>query len=66
MMNNIGEWPNERLIAPFFGRLNLEQIYSPEDPVLPVASTNPLSKYMVPSDVSESDDVACGSSASPS
>lgn len=31
LINNTGIWPNGCLIASFFGRLNLEQIYSPED-----------------------------------
>jgi energy-converting hydrogenase Eha subunit F len=33
------------IIIIISGNLNPEQIYSPENPILPVASTNPLSKY---------------------
>jgi hypothetical protein len=33
-INNTGVWPNGCLIAPFFGRLNPEQIYSPEAPTI--------------------------------
>jgi hypothetical protein len=53
-----------RLLTCIFGRLNLEQMYSLEDPLLSVASTNPLSKYVMPSDISESDNRAREGSAS--
>jgi hypothetical protein len=37
LINNTGTSPRSFLIGPFYGRLNLDQIYSPEDPVLTVA-----------------------------
>jgi hypothetical protein len=55
-----------RLNCTVFRGLHPEQIYSPEDPVLLVASANSLSKYMVSSAISESNDGACEGSASPS
>jgi hypothetical protein len=32
LINNTGVWPNGCLIAPFYGRLNFDQIYSPDAP----------------------------------
>jgi hypothetical protein len=39
--NNTRVWPNGCLIAPFFGRLNPEQIYSPEAPTISVNIKQP-------------------------
>jgi hypothetical protein len=33
LINKTGVWPNGCLIAPFFGKLTPEQIYSPSAPV---------------------------------
>jgi hypothetical protein len=35
LINNTGVWPNGCLIAPFYGRLNADQIYRPDDPLAP-------------------------------
>jgi hypothetical protein len=64
LINNTRVWPNDCLIAPFFGRLKPEQIYSPEDTVFPVAGAHASSKNTSPSAISEGDDGACGGSAS--
>jgi hypothetical protein len=32
LINNTGVWPNGCLIAPFYGRLNANQMYSPDAP----------------------------------
>jgi hypothetical protein len=32
LVNNTGVWPNGCLIAPFYGRLNADKIYSPDAP----------------------------------
>jgi hypothetical protein len=32
LINNTGVWPNDCLIAPFYGRLNDDQIYRPDAP----------------------------------
>jgi hypothetical protein len=45
-VSDTGVWPSECLIAPFYGKLNSDQIYSSEEPVLlpskktPVATLN--------------------------
>jgi hypothetical protein len=48
LINNTGVWPNGCLIAPFFGKLTPEQIYSTTTPVkttevgaLPAADMSP-------------------------
>jgi hypothetical protein len=48
LINNTGVWPSGYLIAPFFGRLNLDQIYSalssssrPSSPGAGVSSLDP-------------------------
>jgi hypothetical protein len=37
LINNTGVWPNGCLIAPLYGQLNSDQIYSPEVSDTPVA-----------------------------
>jgi hypothetical protein len=41
-MNNTGLWSSGSLIAQFHGRLNPDQIYSSEEPVLLVSKTIPI------------------------
>lgn len=36
LINNTGTWPRSFLIGPFYGQLNLDQMYSPKDHVLTV------------------------------
>jgi hypothetical protein len=58
LVNNIGDWPNGCLIAPFFGRLGPDKIYSSD--ALTVSAS---SKQTTETSLACSSDAAAGGSS---
>jgi hypothetical protein len=48
LINNTGVWPNEYLIAPFYGKLTSDQVYSSSAPLTSVTAVAPSYVIMSP------------------